>query len=95
MSLRTLCEDQTNLSSSDISLLETLEASLQATADLTDSDIFLDCLIKDKSSAIVIAEANPRFHASAYKATVAGMYAFEKNEPAVFHSFASGMPCGT
>lgn len=47
--LRKLCESYTDLTDRDIRQLESLEANLQYTADLTGSDIFIDCMMNGGS----------------------------------------------
>ena len=90
--LRKLCESYTDLTDRDIRQLESLEANLQYTADLTGSDIFIDCMMNGGSGALVVAEAKPGSSPSAYITAVVGKAALRENEPAVFRAFATGVP---
>lgn len=90
--LRQLCRELTALGEEDIRRLEALEETLQLTADLTGSDVFIDCMLRDGTAAVVVAEAKPLSEQSAYCQAVAGKLAAPDKEPAVFHAFASGMP---
>ena len=90
--LRQLCTEYTSLWDADIRRLEDLERTLQLIADLTGSDVFIDCMLRDGSAAVVVAEAKPLSEGSAYNYAVAGKMAPPDKEPAVFHAFTSGMP---
>lgn len=92
MNVRELCKTHTALGEKDIARLEAIADTIQLTADLTGSDVFIDCLCPKENAAIVVAEAKPRAEGSAYCQTVVGKTALPHNEPAVFHAFASGMP---
>ncbi|MDR1916826.1 MAG: sensor histidine kinase [Synergistaceae bacterium] len=93
MNITEICLDQTNLSESDILVLANLEKNLQFIADLTIADIFVDCLNKTHSEAIVVSQAMPQNEgASLYSKSVIGMPVYRENEPAVFHVFESGIP---
>lgn len=91
MTLRLLCKEKVGLQEEDIIYLEGIEKNLQLMAELGGADVFIDCLLPD-NTAIVVAESKPKSVKSVYKKTVVGMTARPKNEPAVFHAFASGMP---
>jgi len=90
--MRELCRRHTNLDSADIEILEGIAASLQYTADLTGSDIFIDCLCRGQSQCIVVAEAKPFGGLSAYSSAVTGESVTPDREPAVFTAFATAMP---
>lgn len=91
MTLRMLCEEQVHLPVNDIDYLENLENYLPIIAELTGSDVFIDCQLTDEK-AIVVAEAKPISTRSAYSRTVVGAIALKENEPAVFNAFSAGMP---
>ncbi len=89
--LRELCTQHTNLTSADIAQLEELEKTLPLIADVSNADVFLDCLIDDQT-AIVVAQASPSQGVSAYEKNIVGEYATKTNEPAVFQAFHMGVP---
>lgn len=89
--LRAICTEKVGLQEEDIVRLEHIADNLQLTAELTGSDVFIDCLLPD-NSAIVVAEAQPASGQSVYVQTVVGKTAITENEPAVFNAFVSGMP---
>lgn len=91
MTLRSLCESRTTLSPDAILRLEEVEAALQEMADLTGSDVFIDCLDRPGGTALVAAHAQPRGACSAYRGTVLGQAALREKEPAVYHAFRTGM----
>ena len=91
MSLRSLCESRTDLSPEAILRLEEVEAALQEMADLTGSDVFIDCLDRPDGTALVAAHAQPRGACSAYSSTVLGQEALPEKEPAVYHALRTGM----
>jgi len=93
MTLRELCWTHTALSDEDVAQLEAVEASIQYTADLTGSDVFIDCLDRAGETAIVVAHARPSGGgvSSAYHRTVLGQAALREKEPAVYHAFGTGM----
>lgn len=90
-SLRALCLAHTALSPEDIALLEEVAASLQHMADLTGCDVFIDCMARDRSTALVVAEAKPSSDLSAYDRTVLGQEALPENEPAVYQALETGV----
>lgn len=83
---------QLNLSEEEIEQLNKIADTMQYTADLVGSDIFIDCLDYDKSQCIVVAEAKPTWSPSLYSEAVVGKRAYPENEPAVFSVFSSAMP---
>ena len=56
--LRQLCIEHTKLTPADIGRLEALERDLPLIADVSNADVFLDCLI-DEQTASVVAQATP------------------------------------
>lgn len=91
VTLRELCENRTRLDNDAILLLESIEATMQYTADLAGADIFIDCMDKEGHTAIVVAQAKPGGDISVYARTVLGQQALPENEPAVYHAFRTGM----
>ena len=90
--LAELCKKYTKLSEKDIKILESVKLTLQYTADLVGTDIFINCLIHNSDKAVVVAEAKPSGGLSAYNGTVVGQMALRENEPAVFRAFEIAMP---
>ena len=90
ISVRRLCQENTNLTESDISLIEDMARGLKTFANLADSDIFIDCPTKD-GDTIVVAEANPDYVESSYKNTAVGLLAKSKDEPAVARTLKFGV----
>lgn len=89
--LEELCELYTDLSKNDINELLNVEKSLNMYASLVKADIFIDCITKDRDSAIVVGEAKPSNYKSLYKKSVAGKFALRKNEPAVLRTLEIGI----
>lgn len=92
LSLRGLCRQYTSLTESEIETLEEIQSKMEYIADLTGSDVFIDCMDKAGKTAIVVAQAKPNSASSNYAQIVLGQEALQKNEPAVYHAFSSGMP---
>lgn len=91
-SIRQLCTTQTVLNAGETALIEDLARHLQLIADVSRSDVFIDCPLADKSMALVVAEAHPATAPSLYQRPVAGQLAFSHNEPAVLFCLLSGQP---
>lgn len=91
MQLRQLCQSYTNLDGEAIELLERVASTLQYTADLTGTDLFIDCMDCRSRTAVVVAHARPSSELSAYDTAVLGQTALPQNEPAVYHSLRTGM----
>ncbi|KIL39779.1 histidine kinase [Gordoniibacillus kamchatkensis] len=89
-SIAELILGHTILSPDDVEVIEDLARQLQFIADVTQSDVFIDCPLADKSSALVVAEAHPSAAPSLYKSSVTGQRAYAHNEPAVMFCLASG-----
>lgn len=87
-----ICKAYTALSDNDIAILQEVRRSLAYTADLTSSDVFLDCYSKSGESAVVVWHSRPRWTASLYKGDVVGQLALSANEPAVYHALERGVP---
>lgn len=87
-----LCYQYSDLKPDDIRIVENIAKWLQIMADLTQADIFIDCVTKDPDAAIVVAEAKPRTARSLYRFPVFGQLALKKNEPAVIRTIQTGLP---
>lgn len=85
MTLRELCRAHTVLSNADIIYLETLAGQLPMIADLTGTDIFIDCPTTS-GEVVVVSHARPSWKVGAYSENVVGQYALCANEPAVFEA---------
>lgn len=92
MNCSDLLKSSTNLSDSDIEIISKFSDSLQIIADLVNEDIFIDCMCKNNKEAIVVAQANPQWAASAYTKSVVGELALQHNEPAVYVTLIDGIP---
>ncbi|WP_256760936.1 sensor histidine kinase [Cohnella sp. WQ 127256] len=90
ISIRELCLEHTVLNSQDAELIEDLAIHLQLIADVSQADVFIDCPMLDKGSALVVAQAQPTTASSLYRTSVIGQYAYAHNEPAVMFSLLSG-----
>ena len=85
-----LCLQYTDLSESEIAIIQGMSAVLQPIANLEDADIFVDCPCAASPDAIVVSEAKPESVPSSYKKTVVGLLAKPENEPAVARSLRLG-----
>lgn len=88
--LETLCRQHTNLTAEDICKLKEVAGNIQLIADLNQSNIFIDCLTREGTQAIVVAEAAPSTGKSIYKNTVAGKFAYDAFEPGVMFTLKTG-----
>lgn len=86
-----LCKECTPLTDSDIQVIEAMQPSLQLIANMVGCDVFIDCITEDKSTAIVVCEANPENVPSAYAKSVVGMLARKEDEPAVERTIRLGI----
>lgn len=86
-----LCKTHTDLSEEDIGILKDMANHLPSISNLTKADIFIDCLVRDSDTAIVIAEAKPSNYSSLYKNSVVGELALRENEPAALRTLETGM----
>ncbi|BBH24638.1 sensor histidine kinase [Paenibacillus baekrokdamisoli] len=82
----------TTLTKQEAESIMGLAGQLQWIADVSQSDMFIDCPLDDESSALVIAQAHPSTAVSLYKTSVVGQYAYVQNEPAVMFCLLSGKP---
>ncbi|MFC5469866.1 sensor histidine kinase [Cohnella suwonensis] len=88
--IKELCLDHTLLTAQDAETIEQLARHLQLLADVSQADVFIDCPMPDKSSALVVAQAHPSTAPSLYRTSVVGQLAYARNEPAVMFSLVSG-----
>jgi len=88
----TLCERFTHLSQDDIPIVANLALQLDVMADLSQGDVFIDCLGKDGDVAIVVAHGKSSWIPSLYRKDVIGALALPANEPGVFEAFRTGRP---
>lgn len=86
------CREYSDLTTEDIKIVEKLAEHLQILADLTQADIFIDCVTRNPDAAIVVAEAKPRTAKSLYRFPVIGQLALRKNEPAAIRTMQTGFP---
>jgi two-component sensor histidine kinase len=87
-----LCKKYTKLKDNDLKELHKISENLQIISNLVEADIFIDCITKDRDTAIVVAEAKPAYSPSMYDSTVIGEMAYRENEPAVLRTLETGMP---
>lgn len=87
-----LCLEQTVLNREDAERIEAFAHSLQLIADVSQSDVFIDCPTADPGAALVVAQAHPRTFPSLYRTSVVGQLAHANNEPAVLYTLVSGHP---
>ncbi|WP_126427835.1 sensor histidine kinase [Brevibacillus marinus] len=80
------------LSQEDAKIIERLSRHLQILADISQADIFIDCLNPDKRSALIVAHAQPQTASSLYNVSLVGQTIFAENEPGVLFSLLSGTP---
>ncbi|MCM3572301.1 histidine kinase N-terminal domain-containing protein [Mesobacillus subterraneus] len=89
-SMESLCKQYTNLTPDDVLKLKEVAASIQLMADLNQSNIFIDCLTKEGTHAIVVAEAAPSISKTLYKNSVVGKFAYDAFEPGVVFTLKTG-----
>ena len=87
--LEKLCQHLTNISAGDVAFISKIVPRLQMLADKWQQDVFIDCLSKSGSDAVVVAQATPEN--SNYQHSIVGFYIHEDAEPAVFRTFRSGV----
>ena len=91
MSLSEMLKAIPELSEEDAAILLRVGSQMQYMADLSNTDIFLDCPIGEGKS-LVVAHAQPASGTTAYERDVTGEIATAEKEPAVFTAIAEGMP---
>lgn len=85
-----LCRAHTDLDESEMDHLGQLAAALATTANLTQTDVFLDYIPGDGGPGLVLAQAKPEGGASLYEDDVTGQPVLPVLEPAVFHAAQQG-----
>lgn len=80
------------LSQEDAKIIDRLSRHLQILADISQADIFIDCLNPDKRSALIVAHAQPHTASSLYNVSLVGQTVLAENEPGVLFSLLSGTP---
>lgn len=88
--IKGLCDEYTNLSQTDVKIIETIALQIPYTAELTGTDIFIDAPLKDGVDAVVLAWACPE-NKSLYAHSVVGEIAYATSEPAVCRTFQTGV----
>ncbi|MFA1641995.1 sensor histidine kinase [Chryseomicrobium imtechense] len=88
--LHQLCRLYTNLSATDIQILEQVAETLSNYAELSGNYMYIDCLLSSGDHGIVVAEALPRTPDAIYKERVLGKLVFEAFEPAVLLCHKTG-----
>lgn len=87
--IKALCNQYTNLSQTDVELIEAMALQIPYTAELTGTDIFIDAPLKDGVDAVVLAWACPE-NRSLYGHSVVGELAYATSEPAVYRTIQTG-----
>lgn len=90
--MRELIRKYTDLTESDILILERTAEMIQPFAELADNDIFLNCFDRSDEFAVVVAHGNPVTKQSLYKDSVIGKIALPENEPSLFMCKKNGVP---
>ncbi|WP_066054188.1 sensor histidine kinase [Robertmurraya korlensis] len=85
-------EQVTNLTYEQQELIKNMSTNLQVIADISQADVFIDCLLPGGKTAIVVAEANPNTAPSLYQESVLGQVALEEAEPGVLFCLKNGKP---
>ncbi|MFF2177343.1 sensor histidine kinase [Lysinibacillus sp. NPDC058147] len=85
-------ERLTSLSNEQCEIILDVTKNLQTIADLSQADIFIDCLLEEDNASLIVAEAKPTTIASLYKKSLLGQIAFEEMEPGVLFSLKTGKP---
>jgi two-component system, sensor histidine kinase PdtaS len=78
------------LTGEDIAIIQEVSSHLQLWANVSQADVFIDCLMPMKGAAIVVSEAHPQNGKSLYKRSVKGEIALKENEPGVFYCLQTG-----
>ncbi|MEY9977503.1 sensor histidine kinase [Lysinibacillus sp. RC79] len=82
----------TSLSNEQCEIILGMAENLQIIADLSQADIFIDCLLQEDNASLIVAEAKPTTIASLYKKSMLGQIAYEEMEPGVLFSLKTGKP---
>ena len=87
-----LCQQHSDLCDTDIQQIQKIAGCLNSIAELTGSDVFIDCSTRDPDIAIVVAQAWSSNTQSLYSGSVVGKFAHRSKEPAVIRTLEIGMP---
>ncbi|MGE8006218.1 histidine kinase N-terminal domain-containing protein [Lysinibacillus sp. NPDC093216] len=82
----------TSLSNEQCEIILGMAENLQIIADLSQADIFIDCLLEEDNASLIVAEAKPTTIVSLYKNSMLGQIAYEEMEPGVLFSLKTGKP---
>lgn len=85
---KTLLE-KLKLDHDSVTLLEQIITSIDYYAELTESDVFLDCF-PDRNIGVVVAHGKPK-DASLYRTNITGAEVLFQNEPMVFYTRDTGI----
>lgn len=91
MTIAEICKKYTSLTSSDINELIKVSDMLPTISELVRADVFLDCITKDHTKAVVVAEAKSLYTKSNYINSVVGEIALQENEPAALRTLNTGV----
>jgi two-component system, sensor histidine kinase PdtaS len=81
----------TSLTAEDIGVIHDVSRQLQLLADVSQADVFIDCLMPFlEDAAFVVDEAHPQNGKSIYNLPVKGEIALKENEPGVFYCLTEG-----
>ncbi|GLC87165.1 sensor histidine kinase [Lysinibacillus piscis] len=81
-----------NLSHGQREIILGVARNLQLIADLSQADVFINCLLEDGDAALVVAEAKPTTVPSLYQKSMVGHITVEEMEPGVFFCLQTGKP---
>ncbi|MEK3936630.1 sensor histidine kinase [Sporosarcina sp. FSL W7-1349] len=84
-----LCQ-LTGLSNEQCKIILGVAQNLQIIADISQADIFIDCLLEEENAALIVAEAKPATIPSLYQNSLLGQIALEDMEPGVLFSLKTG-----
>lgn len=90
MSIQTY-KTRAGLTEAEAAQLETLEGTLPLTAQLVNSDVFIDCWDVERGRLFVAAQAAPLGGVSLYAGSVVGADVLEADEPAAYQAYTTGL----
>jgi two-component sensor histidine kinase len=89
--LKELCKKYTDLNDDDILELEDYAKKLKVFAELTDTDLFIDCLIPNSNYAVVVYQQRPADSPTLFENSVLGVVVGKETEPAVIRTLKTGI----
>lgn len=89
--LKELCKKYTDLEDSDIADLEDYARKLNVFAEITDTDLFIDCLIPNSDYAVVVYQQRPVHSPALFENSVVGVIIGKETEPAVIRTLKTGI----